>query len=236
MGYGLSMVTLLWVLSQLANALTLFMWGRVSDRLSNKAILSIALPVFFACLVALVFTRLGAPLGLQLVLLGAVHIVMGVASGGIGLATGNLGLKLAPAGEATSYLAAVGLVSAAAGGLAPLLAGAWVQHLEASQFSVLLRWASDAASHDLFLLRLSRFEFLFVASALAGLYVMHALSRVEEGEAVSERRVMQELMLEAAHTVDQLSSIGGVLSSVFVFDRLSERRLWFRKRHPPGGT
>jgi hypothetical protein len=78
--------------------------------------------------------------------------------------------------------------------------------------------------------RLAHFEFIFVIAALAGLYVMHALSRIKEGEEVSERRVMQELMLEASHTVDQLSSVGGLLSSIFAFDRISERRVWFRRR------
>ena len=45
LGYGLSVVTGLWVLSQLANVLTIYLWGRLSDRLSNKAILSVAFPV-----------------------------------------------------------------------------------------------------------------------------------------------------------------------------------------------
>lgn len=230
LGYGLGAVTQLWVISQVTNALTLYAWGRVSDRLSNKAILSVVLPAFFACTAALVFTRAGAPFGLQFVLLALVHGVMGIASGGIGLATGNLGLKLAPRAEATSYLAAVGLVSSAAGGLAPLLAGALAERLEASQFDLVLRWTSNIATHEVAVLRLARFEFILVIASLAGLYVMHALSRVKEGEDVSERRVIQELMLEASNTVDQLSSAGGLLSSVFSFDRLSERRVWFRRR------
>ena len=41
-----------------ANAMTLFLWGRLSDRLSNKAILAVALPAYFGCLVALPFTAI----------------------------------------------------------------------------------------------------------------------------------------------------------------------------------
>lgn len=233
LGYGIEIVTQLWVVNQVANALTLYAWGRVSDRLSNKAVLSIALPVFFICTVALVFARAGAPYGLQLGLLVAVHAVMGVVGGGIGLATGNLGLKLAPAGEGTSYLAAVGLVSSTAGGLAPLIAGAAAEWLQSSQFSLLLRWSSTAALHEVSVLRFAHFEFLFAIAGLLGLYVMHALSRVQEGEAVSERRVMQELLFEAQQTVNQLSSMGGLLGGLFSFDRFSERRLWFRARRSP---
>jgi hypothetical protein len=36
---------------------------------------------------------------------------------------------------------------------------------------------------------------------------------------------MQELMFEASRSVDRLSSIGGLLSSIFSFDRLSEHLL-----------
>jgi len=188
--------------------------------------------LFFACTVALVLARAGAPFGLQLGLLAAVHAVMGVVGGGIGLATGNLGIKLAPAREGTSYLAAVGLVSSAAGGVAPLLGGAIGEWLQSSQFALVLRWVSDTTTHELSVLRFEHFEFLFAVAGLLGLYRDAHVSRVHEGPEVSERRVVQELLLEAQNTVDQLSSIGGVLSSIFAFERLTERRLWFRRRPP----
>jgi len=230
LGYCIGTVTGLWVVNQVFNAATMVAWGRVSDRLSNKAILSVALPVFFACTVALVFTRLGAPFGLQLALLATVHAVMGVVGGGIGLATGNLGIKCAPAGQATSYLAAVGLVSSAAGGAAPLVAGAVGEWLQSSQLALVLRWVSNTTTRELSVVRLEHYEFLFAIAGLLGLYVMHALSRVHEGEQVSERRVVQELLLEARQSVDQLSSLGSLLGSVFPFERLNERRVWFRRR------
>jgi MFS family permease len=233
LGYGLSTVTTLWVTSQTANALTLYLWGRLSDRLSNKAILAVALPGFFFCTLALDFTRVGSPYGLQLLLLYVVHIFMGAAGGGIGLATGNLGLKLAPQGQGTPYLAAIGLVSAVAGGIAPIAAGAIAQWLQESQLSIVVRWVSPWRTGEVSVLRFAHLEFLFALSALLGLYVMHALSRVREGNEISERLVMQELGLEALRTVNHLSSIGGVLGSLFPFQRLAERRRFAR---PRGGT
>lgn len=59
---------------------------------------------------------------------------------------------------------------------------------------------------------------------------MHAVSRIEEGSEVSERRVIQEIGLEALRTVNHLSSIGGVLGSLFPFGRLSDRRRRARER------
>ncbi|MES2889428.1 MAG: MFS transporter [Pseudomonadota bacterium] len=232
LGYGLGTVTLLWVTSQTASAVTLYLWGRLSDRLSNKAILAVALPVYFVCTLGLVFTRVGAPYDLQLPLLYLVHLMMGAASGGIGLATGNLGLKLAPQGQGTAYLAAIGLVCALAGGLAPLAAGLVAHWLEARQLSVVVRWVSPFQSGEVSVLQFAHFEFLFAVSALLGLYVMHALSRIQEGTEISERRVMQEFALEALRTVNQVSSIGGALGALVPFERLSERR---RAVRPPHG-
>jgi MFS family permease len=238
LGYGLGTVTTLWVTSQLANAVMLYLWGRLSDRLSNKAILAVALPVYFACTVGLVFARVGAPFGLQLELLYLLHVAMGAATGGIGLATGNLGLKLAPQSQGTSYLAAIGLVSAVAGGIAPIVAGGMAEWLESAQLSLLLRWVTPGIEREVSVVRFAHFEFLFALSAILGLYVLHALSRIEEGAEISERQVMQELGLEALRTVNHLSSIGGLVGGLFSFDRLSERRRFGRdtsKRVGSGG-
>lgn len=229
-GYAVTLVTAMWVVSQVANALTLYLWGRLSDRLSNKAVLAVALPVNFACILALVFAELIGGETVQLVLLFAIHLVLGVASGGSGLATGNLGLKLSPQGQGTAYLAAIGLVSAFAGGIAPIAAGVLAQGLQASEVSAVVRWSSRNASGELAVVSFAHWEFLFALSAVLGLYVMHALSRVREGRDVSERRVIQAFALEALRSLNALSSVGGALGSLFPFERLTERRKWWRAR------
>ena len=224
LGYPLATVTSLWVTSQVANAFTLYAWGRVSDRLSNKAILAVALPVYFACTLGLVFADIHDHEMLRLALLYGFHIFMGAASGGIGLATGNLGLKLAPQGEGTSYLAAIGLVSAVAGGIAPIASGAVAEWFSTRELSVLVRWVSPARIGEVSVFDFAHWEFLFAISAMLGLYVMHALSRIGEGDEISERRVVQQFGLETLRSVNQLSSVGGMLGTLFSFGRLLERR------------
>jgi MFS family permease len=228
--YGLGTVTALWVTSQAANAATLFAWGRVSDKLSNKGVLAVALPLYFLCLLALVFTRVGQPYGAQLPLLFAVHLIMGAAGGGVALSTGNLALKLAPQGQGTSYLAACGLVSAVAGGAAPLVAGTLAEWWQSSQLAFVVRWVSAADVREVSVLRFAHLEILFALAALLGLYALHALTRIAEGEEVSERRVIQEFALEAQRSVNHLSTLGGVLGSLFTFERLAERRFFGRRR------
>ncbi|MBL0422728.1 MFS transporter [Ramlibacter sp. AW1] len=227
-GYSVITVTQLWVVSQVANALTLYLWGRLSDRLSNKSVLAVVLPVHFLGMLALVFAEAVSSPEAQLALLYAIHLVLGIATGGIGLATGNIGLKLAPRGQGTPYLAAIGLVSAVAGGFAPIAAGALAQTLKTSAFSAVIRWATPGSAGEKTVVSFAHWEFLFAISALLGLYVMHALSRVREGEEVSERLVVQEFALEAWRALNNFSA--GALGNLFPFERLTERRKWWRER------
>ena len=216
----LATVTSLWVTSQVSNALTLYLWGRLSDRLSNKAILAVALPIYFACMVGLVFADIGDHHTLRLVLLYGFHLAMGAASGGIGLATGNLALKLAPQGAGTSYLAVQGLVAALAGGVAPLVAGALAEWFAPRELSVLVRWVSPTGTAEVAVFEFAHWEFLFAISALLGLYVLHALSKVVEGAEISERQVIQQIGMEAMRSFDHLSSIVGSIGMLFSPGRL----------------
>lgn len=233
LGYSLSTVTTLWVASQIANALTLYAWGRVSDRLSNKAILAVALPVYFLSMAALLFTALPGSERIVLPFLYFIHVAMGAAGGGIGLATGNLGLKLAPQGRGTTYLSAIGIMNSIAGGIAPILGGALAQWFTSSQLSLVIRWASVGHYAELAVIEIARWQFLFAISFVLGFYVLHALSRIDEGEEFSERLVVQQFGLEALRTVNQLSSIAGLLGNFISFGRLTERRLFWRTPRPP---
>ncbi len=225
LGYPMGTVTTLWIASQVANALTMYLWGRLSDRLSNKAILAVALPAYFGCLVALPFSALPEVHALTLPLLYLIHVIMGASSGGIGLATGNLGLKLAPQGQGTAYLANVTLVGALAGGVAALAGGALAGWFESRELALFFHWTSPGRTQALTVLQFRHWEFLFAISFVLGSYVLHALSRIREGHEISERVVIQQLAAEAARSLDQLSPIDGLRAAVlFPFGRLSERR------------
>jgi MFS family permease len=237
LGYALSTVTTLAIASQVTNALTLYLWGRLSDRLSNKAILAVALPAYFASLFGLAFVALPEANAATLPLLFLVHIVMGGAAGGIGLATGNLGLKLTPAGHGTAYLASVSLTGAAAGGTAPMLGGVLADWFAARALSFRVEWVSPVRTSDITVLQFQHWEFLFAISAATGLYVMHRLSRIREGREISERTVMQEFGLEAVRTIDQLSSVAGLrLSTVLPFGWMAAERRGTLRRNAPEGS
>jgi MFS family permease len=225
LGYGLGTVTALWALNQVAGALTLYAWGRLSDRLTNKAVLATALPAYFGCLIAFPVSALPEPHALTLPLLVIIHIVMGVASGGIALATGNIGLKLAPQGSGTAYLASVSLAGSLAGGVAALVGGGLAEWFGARKLALLVRWSEPGATTGFVALQFQHWEFLFGIAFVLGLYVLHALSRVQEGDHVSERSVMRGFFLEAGRTFEQmLSTAAGSVAAVFPFGRLYDRR------------
>ncbi|HJU22847.1 MAG TPA: MFS transporter [Casimicrobiaceae bacterium] len=236
MHFSLGTVTTLWVTSQVANAVVLYIWGRLSDRLSNKAVLRVALPVYFACMLGLAFAAIPHARDVALPLLYVVHIAMGAAAGGIGLATGNMSLKLAPQGQGTAYLAATSLVASVTGGIAPLIGGALAHLFEAGAFSVIVRWAWSGAEGEATVIGFTRYQFLFVISAALGLYVLHRLSRIREGEEISEHVVIQQFALEAIRTVNQLSTVAGLLGNLFTFGRLIERRLHARRSAVDGNA
>lgn len=228
LGYTLGAVTTMWVTSQLANALTVYLWGRLSDRFTNKAVLSGALPLYFLCVLGLVFASAPAFDGIRLPALYAVHLIMGIASGGVSLATANLGLKLAPHEQGTAYLAAVSLVGAMAGGVAPTVGGALAQWASQTELSVLVHWVTAQGSDEFTVLAFGQWEMLFAMAALLGLYVMHAMSRIEEAGPVSGRAIIQEFALEALRTVNHLSTVGGA-SIITTLGRLVDRRRGLRK-------
>jgi MFS family permease len=61
--------------------------GRLTDRLSNKAILAVTLPAYFLCTLGHVYANAGDSRQMQLLLLYVLHFLMGMASGGIRLAS-----------------------------------------------------------------------------------------------------------------------------------------------------
>jgi hypothetical protein len=225
LGFGLGTVTALWAANQIANALTLYAWGRLSDRLTNKAVLATALPAYFGCLIALPASALPEPHALTLPLLCLIHIVMGVASGGISLASGNIGLKLAPQGGGTAYLAGVSLAGSLAGGVAALTGGALAEWFAARELSLVVHWSAPNQVTGFVALQFRHWEFLFGISFALGLYVLHALSRVQEGDHGSERGVLRDFFLEAGRTFEQMASTAATsIAAAFPFGRLFDRR------------
>jgi MFS family permease len=121
LGFGMTFVMALSLISQFANLLTLRKWGDLADRFSNKSVLNLAAPAFIACIAAMIVASQfpnKVEAGIYLV---ALHLVVGAASAGVALASGNIVMRLSPRGAAEPYMAANALITSAAAGLAPIV-------------------------------------------------------------------------------------------------------------------
>ncbi|HYZ48195.1 MAG TPA: MFS transporter, partial [Sphingomonas sp.] len=214
LGFSMSFVLVLAVISQLANAAVVRGWGRLSDRFANKSVLALATPLFILCVAAIAFTsEIEGATGRAAYLVG-LHILMGAAGAGVGLAAGNIVMKLSPSGNATGYMAANALVSAVAAGTAPVVGGWAADFFARRQLTLTIDWTSPSGVAELVGLSLTHWEFFFVLSALIGLYSLHRLSAIEEPGAVERREVVQHIFSSARRTLRNASTVAGLRLAV----------------------
>jgi len=98
LGLSMSWIIGLSIVSQVMNFAFLKIWGKFTDRFSNKSVIAICGPLFILSILAWTFTTMPEKYFLTIPLLILIHVVMGLSSAGVALASGNISLKLAPEG------------------------------------------------------------------------------------------------------------------------------------------
>lgn len=209
LGYGMSFVIVLAVLSQLTNAAFAPIWGRLSDSFSNKAVLGVSGPLVLVATTLWLFTAMPEKHALTLPLVVVIHVLLGMSMSGVSLATGNIGMKLAPRGRATSYLAATSLVGSIAAGLAPIFGGLIANWFADNRLAVTLSWESTNEAVSVPALYLTGIDFAFIASLSLGVYSVHRLSLVVEGGEAERREVLTTLVSEVRRPLLNFTTIGG---------------------------
>jgi hypothetical protein len=210
LGLSMSYIIGLSILSQVMNFGFLRIWGRFTDRFSNKSVLAISGPLFILSILAWTFTTMPEKYFLTIPLLILIHIVMGLASAGVSLASGNIGLKLAPKGQATAYLATNTIVNSVAAGIAPILGGKFADFFANRELAWTLKYTAPSGEFSLPTLNLQQWDFFFALAFLIGLYSLHRLAMVKEAGEVEEKIVVNELFTEVKSQVRTLSSVEGV--------------------------
>ena len=214
LGLSMSFIIGLSILSQVFNFLFLKIWGRFTDRFSNKSVLAISGPLFIFSILAWTFTTMPEKYVLTIPLLIVIHIVTGLSSAGVSLASGNISLKLAPKGQATVYLATNTIANSVAAGIAPILGGKFADFFAGRELAWTLKYTSPGGEFALPTLNLQQWDFFFVFAFLIGLYALHRLAKVREEGEVEEKIVAQELFSEVRTQVRTLSSVEGVRQMV----------------------
>ena len=227
--FSMTTILFLTITSQLSNLAALGLWGALIDRFSNKAVLGIAAPLFLACMLAWTLTGLEWLQPATMYLLLLIHILMGVSTSGVGLASGNIAMKLSPAGEATAYLAANGVITASCAAVAPIIGGLFADFFATRKLTLAFTWTGGPQNVTLQVLNFHAWTFFFGIACLLGLYSLHRLTLMEEPSGTSDRLMLRHLLLEARRSAHSLSSAAGLLRVV----RLPQ---WFVRTRDGGAS
>ncbi|MFW9920023.1 MAG: MFS transporter [Candidatus Thorarchaeota archaeon] len=210
LGFPISTVTVLSVVTQLTSIMFYRLWGRLSDRFSNKDVLQVTAPVFIIGIILWIFAGMPILIGFILPLVILIHILLGFGAAGINLASGNMALKLAPKGEATPFLASWSFVNSFAAAVAPFLGGVIADLLAGTQFIISAEIISDGAPIQIPVMIFTGLDFLFIISFLVGLYALHRLSIVRETGEVEESVIIAAVLAEARRGFRNLSTVDGL--------------------------
>lgn len=217
LGYGFEAVTALAALSLLANAVGFIAWAPLTDRFGNKPILFLSSTLFLVAMAA--WAVLPKEPGLMiLAAAAALHVVLGLATSGLDLASNGVVLKLAPDAEAPAYLASASLVRAVSTGVAPLVGGAAAALLAGRAFAVRVAWTHPGGEAVANVIRFAHYDFLFIASAVLGLYAVHRLLGFEEEGEAPPDAVVRAMRRE----VSQISSVAGMRQFAHVGSYMTE--------------
>jgi len=224
-GLDVSIVVVLGVLSQIMNIIFYRSWGSVSDRFSNKSVLAVSGPLFMLAIFAWMFVTLPDVYVLTYPLLILIHILMGISLAGVSLASGNISLKMAPQGQATSYLAASTFANSVAAGVAPILGGLFVDFFAERELIWTLIWKDPVQELVFVTLDIQQWEFFFLFAFILGLYSLHRLAMVQEEGEAKEQEVVDELIAGVRRDMRNFSPAGGLRDLVkFPFSAIRSQR------------
>ena len=210
LGYDMTFVMILSVVSQIANLFALRNWGILSDRFTNKSTLLVAAPLYIVCIVAMIGASQITHRDTATAYLVLLHMVMGMSVAGVTLATTNIALKLSPKGAATAYVAANALVTSAAAGIAPIVGGAFADFFSARRLELILRWTSPEGILMFAPLKLSHWDFYFLIAGVLGLATLTRLGLVREEGEIKRREMVQQILHQTRRSVRNLSTVSGL--------------------------
>jgi MFS family permease len=213
LGLSMSWVIGLTVFSQLVNVVFFRYWAAMADRLSNKSVLLIAVPLFTLSLLLWPFTTMPNRYMLTIPLLVLIHVVAGIGTAGVTLCGGNLAFKLAPYGQAGAYLAVNSLVSGIAATVAPVIAGFSADWFNSKHLALTLKLSfmtGAQGTQEIPTLNVSGLDFIFLTAFVLGLYAIHRLLSVREKGTVKESEVRQEALAEMLRNLRQVSTVAGI--------------------------
>lgn len=211
MGFSLSYVIVLGIISQLSSILTIRLWGTYADRYSNKTIIAICAPLYIGCFISWCFVGLYVHQYLNIILLILIYIFMGISTAGINLSLTNIGLKLAPKTESIVYLSAKNIIVSVFSSVAPLIGGILADYFSARHLNVNIEWVGPQLTKVIHLIGLEGWNFLFLIAALLAFVALELLMQVKESGEVNKEDVRKILRKNIRGTFREYFMIGQLI-------------------------
>ena len=210
LGFPLTSVIALNTLAQITNVLFVGVWGPFADRFGSKVVLSTSASLYLLVILGWTFTTQPERYFLTVPLVIALQIFAGVAAAGVNLTVGTIGLKLAPPGQATSYLGVTSLAINLGTGLGPLAGGLFADFFSVRTFKVTFEWISPHNMIALPAVNLTGFDFLFGIAFFVGLIALNTLTTIQEEGEVGREVVMAELLAPTRGMARAFGAIPGL--------------------------
>ena len=193
---ALSYIICFVIMGQIAGIFSVKIWGRHSDKFSNKTIIQIAAPVYILCILAWPFAGMIPSFWATIIIVAIINIFSGVATSGINLAINNIGIKLAPKDEAIVYLSSKNMMVAFISALGPLAGGFLADYFANRSFAWNLHLSGPKGDSVLRVLELQNIGFLFVIGGVLAFIALRNLRYVKEEGEISKDLAITEMKVD----------------------------------------
>ncbi|MGX5689575.1 MFS transporter [Arcticibacter tournemirensis] len=189
-GLPLSYIICLGILCQISSIFSIKMWGRYSDRFSNKTIINICAPIYILCIISWAFVSMAPSMLLILCFLAVINLVTGFSTAGANLAISNISIKLAPKEEAIVYLTVKNMTIALFSAIAPMIGGLMADFFSSHQLTGGFSWKGDGHTSLFNFVNLQGWNFFFIIGGLFAMISLKLLSEVREKGEVGKDKVV----------------------------------------------
>lgn len=179
--------------ASLAALLSMPLWGYLGDKFGSKPLLAIAMIGVSITPLPWIAARSDA-IVMSLIILGINNLFGGVVWGGVGLLQFNLLIETTPSERRSLYVGALSALTGIAGGVAPIVGGAFVEGFRTSS------WAIGGVS-------MNSYHAVFALNALLRLVALPLLRAVPTASTATPRRVLEQLGAVRVGTIRQIRQL-----------------------------
>lgn len=212
LGLSMTLVILLAVVSQVSSVLTVQLWGRLSDRYSNKSIIFLTAPIYIVTILLWIFVGIYSRNLLNIMLLFVLHIFTGISTSGVNLALTNIGLKLAPKQDAVVFISMKNIVASIFSALGPIVGGALADIFAVRELRISIEWLSPQLKSSAKLIYLHEWNFLFLLAALLAFFSMRLLGKVNESGEVGHMLVKRIMKTRFRSGMKEALIVGNIIT------------------------